>query len=297
MKHVRLIFNGGLGNQLFQYAVYVYIKTYFPNIHVHADLSSYLYQDHHNGFEVNKIFKNDFTKSIEQTVLKRQTLSQYSHEPSLNRILRLLKLKLCGYKTIYDTQTKTADGLNDAIKNHNKILLAGYFQIPQFSQSVAQKLNELRAPIHYNAASNKILETIRCRNTVSLHIRRGDYLNIPDYQVFNGLKYYYNTVSFFNSRVDNPLYVVFSDDSDWTKANLSIKQDCLFVNCNSGKDAYLDMLLMSECNHNCIANSSLSWWGAWLNRNPEKVVVAPKYWFANKPSREIVPNSWMLLDN
>ena len=92
------------------------------------------------------------------------------------------------------------------------------------------------------------------------------------------IDYYRKAIKIINSKIDDPVYFVFSDDIDWCKQNLKIKHRVYFIDWNKGRDSYKDMVLMSKCKHNIIANSSFSWWGAWLNNNPQKLVIAPNEW-------------------
>ena len=134
-------------------------------------------------------------------------------------------------------------------------------------------------------------------NSVSIHVRRGDYLNGYYYETLGkicDIAYYQRAIGTIKERVDNPHFYIFSDDPDYVTENLTI-ENATFVNFNRGNDSWQDMYLMSQCKHNIIANSTFSWWGAWLNNNPQKVVVAPSHWFANMDNDEIVLPEWIRL--
>lgn len=132
---------------------------------------------------------------------------------------------------------------------------------------------------------------------VSVHIRRGDYVTHPEFSKsfgFVGLAYYQTALSRLIDQFPNATLFFFSDDPDWVRANLHTQQPHVFVQ-STGPDADVDDLqLMSLCHHHIIANSSFSWWGAWLDPRPDKVVMAPQNWFANKPWRtqDLLPASW-----
>jgi hypothetical protein len=117
--------------------------------------------------------------------------------------------------------------------------------------------------------------------SISLHVRRGDY-KAPQFNSFFGTvpeSYYREVVGYMRSNIGDPVYFVFSDDIAWCKSNLDLGDNAVFVDWNSGADSYKDLVMMSCCNHNVIANSTFSWWGAWLNENPSKIIVAPRRWF------------------
>lgn len=295
-RSVRLVFSGGLGNQLFQYAVYLYIKYYHKNVKIIPDLNAYRYDAYHQGFEVQKLFNVDFKDTVIKVESYRKSVSHKQSE--ILRILRLLNLKLRGYKTVYDSLVESPDTLAEIIGKNKNVLLAGFFQNPSFADSVRSEiLRNINSDLNLGEDCDNILKLLDKRNTVSIHIRRGDYLNIPSYNVFNGLDYYVRAIEYFKSKLENPLFVVFSNDSQWVKDNLTIDKATIFVECNKGADSYKDLILMSKCNHNIIANSSFSWWGAWLNPNPSKQVVCPTEWFKGKPSSSVVPDSWIKFGN
>ncbi len=127
---------------------------------------------------------------------------------------------------------------------------------------------------------------------VAVHVRRGDYLK-PAINAFHGLlpiKYYENARVKLETTIDNPNYYIFSDDIEWCKLNFKFRNST-FIS-DKGTANWEDMCLMSLCKHNIIANSSYSWWSAWLNTNPDKIVIAPEQWFAKQTS-EIVPEKWL----
>ena len=140
---------------------------------------------------------------------------------------------------------------------------------------------------------DKILET----NSVSLHIRRGDYVSLDYVNKIHGvcaLDYYKRAIEYITKRVNPPHFFLFSDDIDWVVENLKMEHPFTVVDINKGK-GWLDMNLMKQCKHNIIANSSFSWWGAWLNENPQKIIIAPEKWTARKQKCDIVPLGWVKL--
>jgi hypothetical protein len=110
------------------------------------------------------------------------------------------------------------------------------------------------------------------------------------------LAYYQKAIEYIKSQVKTPVFYIFSDDIEWVKSNLLLDKNTVFVGHNKGTESYNDMHLMSLCKHHIIANSSFSWWGAWLNASPNKIVVAPKKWFAsNQNDQDLIPRSWVKL--
>lgn len=142
------------------------------------------------------------------------------------------------------------------------------------------------------------MEKVSGCNSVSLHIRRGDYVNIPKTNQFHGvcsLEYYDEAMALITQKIANPVFFVFSDDIGWVKENLKTSRSMFYVSDNAVPD-YEELIIMSKCKHHIIANSSFSWWGAWLNENPGKIVIAPERWFAgDTDTKDLIPASWIRL--
>lgn len=147
-----------------------------------------------------------------------------------------------------------------------------------------------------NEKTRRLMGQLEQCESVSLHVRRDDYLSPTYAKGFGGIctqAYYQTAIEYMRKRIGQPRLFVFSDDLDWCRSNLSIA-DAVFVDWNRNEDSWQDMFLMSKCKHNIIANSSFSWWGAWLNTNPDKIVVAPKRWW-NGIKDDVVPEHWVRL--
>ena len=172
----------------------------------------------------------------------------------------------------------------------------GYWQSEKYFCNVYE---EIRKAFVFPALKRKeniqIRENIGNTNSISLHVRRGDYLSAGHYTCLGKTDYYNKAIHYIKENVSNPVFYVFSDDIEWCQNNLELPVDSVFVNWNTGENSFRDMQLMSLCKHNIIANSSFSWWGAWLNGNPDKKVVAP-YHFYRKGSgyddSHLVPENW-----
>lgn len=295
-KVVRFIYGGGLGNQLFQYAAMLYIEKNFPEVKIIPDFDQYCYDCFHNGIEVQKIFHTDFTEKINKTEYLRKSYNK--KESKIRRIARIAWHKLLGYKTFYNSAIITPNKIAKIIENNEKMIFAGFFQNDTFASVVKERL--YRDFIQYPSLgtdNDGLLARIKERDSISLHIRRGDYIGLALYDVFNGTEYYQRAISYFKIKYHNPVFVIFSDDITWVKENLIIECDCEYVDWNNGEDSFKDLILMVHCAHNIIANSSFSWWGAWLNQNPAKIVISPQNWFIGKPSDEVVPSDWLRLNN
>jgi hypothetical protein len=160
--------------------------------------------------------------------------------------------------------------------------------------------NEIRAILKFGQIANPHLmaaaDKIKSENSVSIHIRRNDYLAKISIEVLGLMpsEYYHRAIGTIKSKIPDASFYFFSDDISWVKENLHIP-DATFVSGDFSKTDFEDLYLMSCCRHNIIANSSFSWWGAWLNNNPDKIVIAPKKWFNKGPkdTQDLIPEGWI----
>ena len=145
-----------------------------------------------------------------------------------------------------------------------------------------------------------ILEQIQASTSVSIHFRRGDYVDNPEFQTMFGstpLDYYHQAVNHMREKVGEFTLYVFSDDLEYVRENFHPDIKRVYVDVSTPNTAYEDMRLMSNCQHNIMSASTFSWWSAWLNPYPGKVVIVPTPWFgqSSKDATDIVPTSWTQL--
>jgi len=176
----------------------------------------------------------------------------------------------------------------------------GYWQSERHFRDLAALIRLEFTPKQPLAGVNlDVARMIASRNAVSLHVRRGDYVSDRTVNTLHGvcsLDYYRSAVAHVAARVEKPEFFVFTDDPDWTRANLKLDFPAYLVTQN--QDAPVeDLRLMTLCRHHIIANSSFSWWGAWLGERPGQVVCAPQRWFGTYPhdTRDLVPERWVRL--
>lgn len=177
--------------------------------------------------------------------------------------------------------------------------LDGYWQSEKYSkdiESVIRREFSLKSECA-EKLDKELLGIINSSNSISLHVRRSDYVADNETSRVHGAcsaEYYKKAFEYIAKSVSSPHIFIFSDDIEWAKDNL--KFDCPVTYVSNGKYAdYEEMYYMSRCKHNIIANSSFSWWGSWLNQNPERIVVAPKNWFNDKRfnTKDLIPDSWI----
>ena len=180
------------------------------------------------------------------------------------------------------------------------IYLLGYWQVHNIAEQISVQLR--REFTFRNPPTGKNLELIRviqnAENSVSVHIRRGDYTLAAEGNVALPIDYYSEAIANLRTSLRNPTFFVFSDDINFAKQHLSKNIPSIFIDHNDAFSAHEDMRLMSSCRHHIIANSTFSWWGAWLNPSVDKIVLAPRNWLvANCPAKnDLIPRTWRLLD-
>jgi hypothetical protein len=182
---------------------------------------------------------------------------------------------------------------------HKNELFRGTWQSESFFENAK---NEVRNAFIFNedllsAETRKLKTEITASNSVSIHVRRGDYLSAQYANGFAGictLDYYQKAVETITEKRQNQVlkFFIFTDDAEWVQQNFNI-ENAVYVTNNTGVDSWQDMYLMSCCKDNIIANSSFSWWGAWLNANPIKIVIAPERWWRSFEKDDVVPHEWI----
>ncbi|WP_406684233.1 alpha-1,2-fucosyltransferase [Seonamhaeicola sp. MEBiC1930] len=238
-----------------------------------------------------EVFQNDYNFATKEDVISFNELSL------LNRIKKRFGLK---YPVKY---IENFSKYNPHLLSFKQdVCLQGYFQSYKYfvgNEDFVKSLFSFNVN-SLSTSNKKLLKTIKETNSISIHIRRGDYFEDEITNAYHGvcnLDYYFEAINLLESRYDNLTLFFFSDDMDWVKKEFgNLKQQKFFIDNNVSK-SWVDMFLMSSCKHNIIANSSFSWWGAWLNINSSKTVFAPKKWNHNKELdiSSLLPVEWIKL--
>jgi hypothetical protein len=283
---------GGLGNQMFQYA---FARANAKRLvgELALELSNKTLQIH-NGFELNRIFNIQAKIATNEDMKSVLGIWRFG---ILRNLTRRLGLKVITSNLVKESYFQFSPEMLNIADN---TYIDGYWQSEKYFADVVAQIREdytFKLPMNYqNAELAKQLSQV---NGVSLHVRRGDYAKSPKTNLVHGLcslEYYQSAIQYIAERVGCPYFFVFSDDISWAKNNLKLDFPVQYIDFNSGLDSYNDMRLMSMCKHHIIANSSFSWWGAWLNPSSEKIVIAPKQWFANETdTKDLIPSNWIRL--
>lgn len=279
VAHLHVVqMTGGLGNQMFQYAFYRKLLSLGKTVKI-EDESGYQAEGTRE-----KHLKKAFGISYECPTVEEMRLLTDSSMKLVSRIRR----KLFGrQKKAYVEQQFN---FNPEAFLQECAYYEGCWQSEKYFSDIEEDLREaftFRCEI--SKESRQVLNRIVASNAVSLHIRRGDYLGVEQQKVYGGIctqQYYDRAVAYVREKVENARFFVFTNDPVWAREHIEGKEFEI-VDCNEENTGYLDMLLMSRCKHHIIANSSFSWWGAWLNPRQDKIVIAPAKWLNGRDCRDI----------
>lgn len=285
---------GGLGNQLYQYAMYEKLKSMGRDVkldfHAYTEAageerewrSLELTRFEHLAYEV--CTKEERTKLLDNSMA------------FCDRIRR----KLFGRrdKTLQDT-----GGYMSELFEKDNVYLYGFWACDRYYEDIIQKLQrKLVFPKSTNPKNHQCMEQMQQEQSVSMHIRRKDYLTVADGRRYMGIctdDYYQAAMQYIREHVENPVFYIFSDDSEYSKEHYQ-GEDIRIVDWNKGDDSLFDMQLMSQCRHNICANSTFSFWGARLNQNEEKIMIRPlhhdNYETATPDKMHENWKSWILID-
>lgn len=263
MKIIKL--SGGLGNQMFQYAFGQTLKQKGEEV---------LYDD--GWFEdINKSKKARATKrNYELGVFKAEvdTATPEQIDACLNK--RFCGVKLPWTKSRIVKEKCAYSYYEEFLSVQGDAYFAGVFANEAYFYDLRRELmNAFTLKDKMSEANLAMLNEIESVPSVSIHIRRGDYVKLG---LACNLDYYYQSISYINSKVEDAHFYIFSDDTAWVKENLKIEAPHTFVEINDGSTGYCDLELMKNCQHNITANSTFSWWASYLNPNPHKIVLCPK---------------------
>ncbi len=289
---------GGLGNQLFQYALGRRLALKNAT-ELKLDISRY-----HEETEPRKFALPHFSIDAGIATAADYRLMRLPNPQSRNFFARVVRKAFRMIESTRGTEKRayvlepSLEFCPDILKIEGSAYLSGDWQSEEYFISIRETL---RKDLALKAAPSPLMtdwiRRMQACNAVSLHIRRGDYVQNAKTNQFHGvcsLDYYDAAMRLICESVQDPVYFVFSDDIGWARQNLRTNGPALFVSDESIPD-YEEMVLMSRCSHNIIANSSFSWWGAWLNAHEEKIVIAPSRWFnaeaANLKMR--LPPAWI----
>jgi hypothetical protein len=287
---------GGLGNQMFQYSFGRYLAKK-NNTRLFLDTSVLL-----NRVECGLTFYNYELGifNIEATLASSTKIpvypSNYSVKNILFRGIHLLKVFSKGLKYVREKQFHFNPSY---LELNDNSYLDGYWQTEKYFKEISPTIKkDFQFNFELSQKCIEISKKIILENSVCIHIRRGDYIKLVNFHGMVGNDYVRDGIKIINEKISNPHFFVFSNDIQWCKENLVIEGKHTFIEeINAGNNNNEHFKLMTLCKHFIIANSTFSWWAAWLSDNMDKIVIAPKKWVAlnNINTNDIIPEEWIKL--
>jgi hypothetical protein len=282
---------GGLGNQMFQYAIGKNLSM-IKNVPLKLDINFYKNNDHRKYLLNNYNIFESFASLEEVLKIGYRGLSGI-YGSIYKRFQKILPIRL--RTIIYENYLKPYN--NKVLNTGKTIYLDGYWQSEKYFHQNRYQIKQLFS--NPKRVSEDIMnyckKILKCKS-VSIHIRRGDYVTNPETSKVHGicsLEYYHKSMEFIASKEKDVQFFIFSDDLHWVMENFQSNYYFELVNFKDNSSPVEELWLMSQCKHHIIANSSFSWWGAWLSQNPQKMVIAPKKWFNQKTNtKDLLPSHW-----
>ena len=283
---------GGLGNQLFQYALGRHLAV-LNDTELKLDVSEFeTYKLHAYSLGAFGITEN-FATNEEISRFQR-----YQRRPGKINFL-YNRFIADSHKYVQERQFHFDP---DVLTIRGDAYLSGFWQTEKYFRNIEDVIRrEVTVKKPLSARSQQVAHDIGSKNAVFLHIRRADYVTNPDTNNYHGtcsIEYYLDAAKRIADRTPNPHFFLFYDDHPWVKENLRLPYPCTYVDHNGADKNYEDLTLMSMCKHAIIANSSFSWWGAWLIPGPNKIVIGPSRWFSNPKkdttdTGDVLPQNWI----
>lgn len=283
---------GGLGNQMFQYALAYRLKLDNPEEDVYIDVSHFKGYQFHN-YELKMVF------DVALPEAPKSKLWQVTYPIGNYKLYRAVRKFLPNRKTEY-IEPRLFTFWKDVLTLKGNKYIDGSWQNEMYFRDRREdilKIFEFKKPLE--GKNVELAEKLRGMNSISIHVRRGNFLMFDEYKGICDLPYYKNAIEYVKSKIKNPHFYVFSNDAAWCKEIIApLCGQCDIVDWNIGDDSYLDMRLMAMCPTNILAHSSFSWWAAWMNKNENKTVVAPYDWL-RQPGLTDKPQltDWILMKN
>lgn len=313
--------SGGLGNQMFQYAMIYALQKRYPDIKVKADVSCYKLYDVHYGLELNKIF-HLCDKGLLQIATMGEQYMVRGEIPLFcgGKIGELIEIPVAwlnarsrrlfekrgkrnliheeNYISRFESYEKGTESLLKVVQSldvKKNWYVDGYWQNELYFQENMDDLRQVFVfPLLEEPINMELSKEIQQTESVSVHIRRGDYVN-SSFDVLTD-EYYKRAIEYMLERINNPVFYFFSEDQEYVQKHFAWLNPKIIVNNNTGDQSYRDMQLMSMCKHNIVANSSFSAWAGFLNKNKDKMVIYPSKYRVNECNVKKIESGWIMLD-
>lgn len=284
-------YKGGLGNQMFQYAFACMLKEKYHQGRILADFSAYDSEDK-SGIRVPRILQ----LNTDITIANEHSLNEVKmfHHRVKSKPLYKMCLGLEGVlNKRYYLEWNRAYICPERLLSYQ--YYDGYWQSWRYLKGLENTLYEAftlrKIP---GEKTQNAIKKFSAINSVMLGIRRGDYLKDQKHFGIFDAEYYYHCMDYIQQKIENPVFIIFSNDIEWVKKNMDFRKYSVKYRLKNEQDSDTEeLMVMASCKHFIIVNSTYQWWGAWLSKKPEKIVIAPEKWFSDDKPIDIVPPGWI----
>lgn len=291
IKIVNII--GGLGNQMLQYSFALILRERYPEDDVRIDISHFKGYRLHNGFELDRIFNVELQPAKWWQIAR---VSRWIPVYKLSRGVRHFfprKKTECVESPIFEYQKAY-------LEKKGSVYYEGYWHYAKMLQDYRNiLLKSFRFPDIDDEQNNNVMQRMKNSESVAIHIRRGDYVGAPAFSGICTEAYYSKAIEKIIGICGKPSFFIFSNDINFSRrlfARYENNYELTYISWNVGQNSYRDMQLMTYAKANIIANSSFSWWGAWLGCRENHIVICPSRWVNYSDSKDMIPEEWIKIE-
>lgn len=284
---------GGLGNQMFQYAVARALADRIGG-EVELDASEFA------NYTVHRYALDAMRVRARLRAVPATEADESQPGPLARKVMALWRRVAPARPHALPTYRERSFAFDPGVQAQRPpVRLEGYWQSEKYFRDAADAIRrDFTMLAEPDAANRSMQQRMQRTCAVSLHVRRGDYVTNPTAAAYHGScspEYYRHAVDYIAGSCGPLTLFVFSDDQEWVRQNMQFAHPVVHVDCNPPARGAWDMHLMKHCRHHVVANSSFSWWGAWLNHSPDKIVVAPRRWFTDPAidTSDLIPSTWV----
>ncbi len=285
---------GGLGNQLFMYAAGKRLAQKHNTV-LKLDIDGYRYVG--SSLEYNKYKLEHFNISEAIATEEEIKIIRGQNSKLKRAAAKYLPKRMLPTLNINHVRERNLQFDSDILNLPDNVYLDGYWQSEKYFNDIREQLLKEFSVKNISDEMNNTGDEINKVTSVAMHVRRGNFVADPEVNRIHGamdLDYYQRCMEYFEKNIDSPNFYVFTDDPEWVDANITSDYPVNIVSNPNIFQDYEEQYLMSLCKHQIIPNSTFSWWPAWLNRNPDKIVCAPQAWYrsSERSSTDLIPKEW-----
>lgn len=279
----------GLGNQLFQYAYARSLQVHGHKVYLDSDCATRA-----SVLQCKREYKlNNYNITVKEASEKQKKKYSYVYRKNSIDIMIDMLQKNGLWKYQWIEQKSPFEYDEKKVFLYGNYYVKGWFQNPKHFEKIREILLKELTPKKKICINTSLKNLISNQNIVAVHIRRGDYVRC---HVCMSMEYYHRAMNYFKNNIDMPLFLFFSDDMEWVHEYFGENDNFFYIDDFGKYEDYEELLIMSRCKNIIMANSTFSWWAAWLNKNKNKMIIAPERWnksVSREETNMLIPKEWI----